>query len=121
MNNMQAGGGMPNVEQMQQQQQQQAEMESQRESILDQILEPDAKARIARMMIVKKEKARAIQDQLIKAATTGQLKSKVTEAALIQMIESGGDEDGKMKKTVIQRRNYGMDSDDDDDNDDDLM
>ena len=44
---------------------------------LDQILEPDAKNRIARLALVKKEKARSIEDSLINAARNGKLKSKV--------------------------------------------
>ena len=79
--------------------------------------------------MVKKEKARLVEDSLIKAATTGQLKSKVTDAQLITMLEqmnpadtegTGGAGGGKKKAIIIQRRKYGMDDDDVDDNDDDL-
>ena len=115
---------MPNIEEMQAQQQAQQQMEEQRASILDQILEPAAKDRMNRLKLVKKDKARAVEDSLIKAATSGQLRSKVTEEALITMLDgvSGGDSEGGISKKAvsIQRRNYGMDSDDDD-NDDDLM
>ena len=52
-------------------------MEERRVMILDQILEPEAKQRLSRLSIVKKEKARAVEDSLIKAATSGQLKGKV--------------------------------------------
>ena len=119
-------GNAPNVEQMQAQAQAQAQMEEQRANILEQILEPAAKDRMNRLKLVKKEKARAVEDSLIKAATTGQLRSKVTEEALISMLDgvSGGVEgdSGANKKSIsIQRRNYGMDDDDDDDNDDDLI
>ena len=95
------GGGMPSAEDMQQRQEQvrirlfnsfnarcvttmptahsiqQAQMEEQRRSILDQILEPAAKDRLIRLSLVKKEKARFMEDHLIKAATSGQLRSKV--------------------------------------------
>ena len=122
-----AGGSVPNVEQMQAQAQAQAQMEEQRASILEQILEPAAKDRMNRLKLVKKDKARAVEDSLIKAATTGQLRSKVTEEALISMLDgvsSGGSggESGAPKKTIsIQRRKYGIDDDDEDDNDDDLI
>jgi programmed cell death protein 5 len=53
-------------------------MTEQRASILDQILEPAAKDRLQRLGLVKKEKARRIEDTLISAATSGQLKTRVS-------------------------------------------
>jgi DNA-binding TFAR19-related protein (PDSD5 family) len=103
---------------MQQRQAQQQQMEEQRNSILDQILDESAKDRLKRLNLVRKDKARAIEDSLIKAATTGQLRNKVTDDQLVKMLE--GTEEAGQKKVSMQRRNYGMDSDDDD-NDDDLM
>lgn len=44
----------------------------------DQILEPGAKDRISRLALVKKEKARSIEDSLINAARSGKLSGKVT-------------------------------------------
>jgi len=119
------GGKAPSVEEMQQAQAQKAEQEAQREAILDQVLEPAAHARIGRMKLVRPEKARAVEDSLIRAATTGQLKSKVSEEQLIAMLEQiggGGDdkESGTKKKGITIQRRKGFDEDDDDDNDDDL-
>mmetsp|Transcript_2716 Transcript_2716/g.3733 ORF Transcript_2716/g.3733 Transcript_2716/m.3733 type:complete len:120 (-) Transcript_2716:9-368(-) len=115
---------MPNFEEIQQQQQQQREYEERRTMILNQILDSGAQERLARLSLVKKEKARTIEDSLIKAATNGQLKGKVTEEQLIVMLEqisgpsenSEGAKAGK-KSIIIQRRKY--DGIDDDDNDDD--
>ena len=50
-------GGMSNVEEMQAQAEAKQQMEEQRSSILDQILEPNAKDRMNRLKLVKKEKA----------------------------------------------------------------
>jgi len=116
---MGADGGMPSVDQMQQQQAQQQQMEEMRASILDQVLEPAAKERMTRLNLVRKEKARQVEDHLIKLATSGQLRTKVGEKQLIDMLEGGAGEDTSAKKVIMQRRNYGMD--DDSDNDDDLM
>ena len=55
---------------------------------------------------------------LVQMATSGKLGGKVTEKALIQMLEGAGA--ASQTKVKIQRRNYGIDSDDDDDDDDDL-
>ncbi len=115
-------GGIPkSQEEMQQRQAQMAQIEEQRLSILDQILDNGAKDRLKRLNLVRQEKARAIEDSLIKAATSGQLRGKVTDDQLVKMLEgSEGAEGGAQKKVSIQRKNYGMDSDDDD-NDDDLL
>jgi len=119
------GGGMPDVAEMQAQQAKQAEREAQREMILDQIMDSAARDRIQRMKLVRAEKARSVEDSLIRAATTGQLRGKVTEEQLIAMLEQigggGGEEGGeggKKKGITIQRRKHF--DDDDDDNDDDL-
>jgi len=126
---MPAGMGMPSVEEMQMQQAQMAQMEEQRKAILDQILEPAAADRLRRLALVRKDTARAVEDSLIKAATSGKLAQMVSDAELIKMLDKlcgtgGGGEGegagGPKKKITIQRRKYGID-DDDDDNDDDLM
>eukprot|EP01035_Chromulina_nebulosa_P019636 gene19636-25547_t len=78
---------IPSVEQIQLQQQQAAEAEERRNLILDQILEPEAKDRLNRLSLVRKDKARAVGDSIISAATNGRLKGKVTEEQLIAMLE----------------------------------
>jgi programmed cell death protein 5 len=82
-------------------------------------------SRLSRLSLVKKDKARAVEDSLIAGATNGRLKSKVTEEQLIAMLEQisggAGEEEAanglKKKGVVIQRRRYGMEDDDDDDAD----
>ncbi len=140
--------GVPSVDEIQQKQAAAAAAEERRNMILDQILDGNAKQRLSRLALVKKEKARAVEDSLIRAATNGQLKeivsylwyslsslrcissrlllTQVTEEKLIAMLEQiscGGDDlggaGGKKKSVVVQRRKYGFDEDDDD-NDDDL-
>mmetsp|Transcript_10582 Transcript_10582/g.9520 ORF Transcript_10582/g.9520 Transcript_10582/m.9520 type:complete len:125 (+) Transcript_10582:72-446(+) len=119
---------IPSVEQIQLQQQQAAEAEERRNLILDQILEPQAKDRLNRLSLVRKDKARAVGDSIISAATNGRLKGKVTEEQLIAMLEQLSltkDSDttisGKSKGITIQRRKYGFDDDDDEDDDSDLL
>ncbi|GMH57329.1 hypothetical protein TrRE_jg1264 [Triparma retinervis] len=96
-----------------------AERNAQVQGILEQIMEASAYERLQRIKIVKKEKAAAIENQLVQMATSGKLPGKISETRLIQMLEGGGD--AQQTKVKIQRRNYGLDSDDSDDNDDDLM
>lgn len=115
---------MPSVDEMQMRQQKQAENEERRASILDQILEPAAKSRMSRLAMVKKDHARAVEDSLIGAATSGQLKSRVSEEQLIVMLEqiSGkGDAAGgtlQGRGVTIQRRKTGFEDDDDEDDSD---
>jgi DNA-binding TFAR19-related protein (PDSD5 family) len=54
--------------------------------ILDQILEPGAKDRIARLALVKKEKARNVEDSLINAARSGKLAGKVQPLQLLRYV-----------------------------------
>ena len=75
--------GIPSMEEVQQQQQAKAMYEEQKASILDQILEPAAKERISRLSIVNPDKATRIQDSLIQAATSGQLRNKVNNCVCI--------------------------------------
>ena len=96
-----------------------AERNAQIQGILEQIMEASAYERLQRIKIVKKEKAAAIENQLVQMATSGKLPGKISETRLIQMLEGG--QDAPQTKVKIQRRNYGLDSDDSDDNDDDLM
>ncbi|CAM9560928.1 unnamed protein product [Discosporangium mesarthrocarpum] len=113
------GSGSGNAEQAQRQAQQQEE-EERRRSILDQIMTPEARMRLNNIAMVKAEKARGVEDMLIKAATSGQLGAKVTEDQLIQMLEQVSSRTEKKTRVTIQRREY-FHEDDSDDNDDDLM
>ena len=122
---MDPSGQMPSVEEMQMRQKQQAENEERRASILDQILEPAAKNRMSRLAMVKKEHARAVEDSLINAATSGQLKSRVSEEQLIVMLEqisgkadTAGGSTQPGRGITIQRRKTGFEDDDDDDDSD---
>ena len=54
------------------------ENEERRKMIIDQILESGAKERLVRLSLVKPEKCQAVEDSLIRAATSGQLKGKVS-------------------------------------------
>jgi DNA-binding TFAR19-related protein (PDSD5 family) len=78
LSGMDMSEGMPSMEQMQQQQQAKAQYEEQKANILDQILEPGTKDRIQRLSIVNPDMATRIQDSLIQAATSGQLRNKVS-------------------------------------------
>jgi len=120
LNSLGPGGVPQSQEEMQQRQAQMAEQEEQRTHILGQIMDSAAQDRMKRLNLTRKDKARQIEDSLIKAATSGQLRGKITDEQLVQMLDGAAESD-KGQKVSMQRRNYGLDSDDSDDNDDDLM
>ncbi|EKD15666.1 hypothetical protein MBM_06294 [Drepanopeziza brunnea f. sp. 'multigermtubi' MB_m1] len=85
-----------------------------RASILQQILEPEAADRLGRIRLVKESRARDVEDRLIMLARSGQLRSKVTETQLRELLEAVA-EKGKEEKIVVSRRKGGWDDEDDDD------
>ena len=116
-----AMGSGNEMEQMAAMQQQKQAMEEQRLSILDQILTDESKSRLTRMRLVKEEKARQIEDYIIKAAQSGQLRNKVTEEELVALINQADAAAAKKKVVTTNRKKYSGLDDDSDDNDDDLM
>ena len=93
-------------------------MEEQRRVMLDQIMTTEARERLANIALVKKDKARTLEDMLISAAQQGKLGGKVTKDQFVQMLEGVSDQMEKKTKVVMRRRK-GFDESDDD-NDDDL-
>mmetsp|Transcript_27446 Transcript_27446/g.27669 ORF Transcript_27446/g.27669 Transcript_27446/m.27669 type:complete len:112 (-) Transcript_27446:139-474(-) len=107
---------IPSPEEMQAKRQQELEMEERKRVILDQVLDPGARARLTRLGLTRAEKCKSIEEKLVMLATSGQLKAQITEAQLISMLEGEGKQ--TTSKIVIKRRDYGMDDDDDDDDND---
>ncbi|KAL8798430.1 MAG: hypothetical protein Q9182_006673 [Xanthomendoza sp. 2 TL-2023] len=105
--------------QLQQQQQGGPDGASQEEaSILSQILQPEAADRLGRIRIVKESRATEVENRLIMLARSGQLRAKVTEEQLKELLgavaetsERDGSTGGKI---VVSRRKGGWDDDDDD-------
>ncbi|CAI7563987.1 unnamed protein product [Penicillium palitans] len=106
-------GGQDGGEQAQQRRQAEAE---QRASILQQILDPDAADRLGRIRLVKESRATDIENRLIMLAQSGQLRSKVTETQLKELLGAVAENQRKEEeehKIVISRRKGGWDDDDD--------
>ncbi|KAK6952401.1 hypothetical protein Daesc_006937 [Daldinia eschscholtzii] len=107
-----AGGSGPSQgNQAEQQRQQEAEA---RQSILNQILHPEAADRLGRIRLVKEERATDVENRLIMLARTGQLRQKVTEAQLKELLNAVADNKEEEKIVVNRRKNW-------DDEDDDLL
>jgi programmed cell death protein 5 len=99
------------------QEEQKRAMESERRSaILNQILEPEAVDRLNRIRLVKESRAADIESRLIMLAQTGQLRQKVTEEQLKDLLNAISENQRKAEeesKIVISRRKGGWDDDDD--------
>jgi len=91
---------------------QKAETEA-RTSILSQILEPEAADRLGRIRLVKESRARDVEDRLITLARSGQLRAKVTEEQLKELLGAVA-ETKEQEKIVVTRRKGNWDDDDDD-------
>ncbi|KAJ5639725.1 DNA-binding protein [Penicillium longicatenatum] len=113
---LQQGGprGGPSQDGGQDEQRKQAESER-RASILSQILEPAAADRLGRIRLVKESRANDIETRLIMLAQTGQLRQKVSEDQLKELLNAIAENQRKEEehKVVFTRRKGGWDDDDD--------
>uniref|UniRef100_A0A8C0JEH5 Programmed cell death protein 5 n=1 Tax=Chelonoidis abingdonii TaxID=106734 RepID=A0A8C0JEH5_CHEAB len=85
-----------------------------RNSILAQVLDQAARARLSNLALVKPEKAKAVENYLIQMARFGQLGGKVSEQGLIEILEKVSQQTEK-KTTVKFNRRKVLDSDEEDD------
>ncbi|KAJ3221324.1 hypothetical protein HK099_003584 [Clydaea vesicula] len=100
-------------QQSQEQKQQQLEaQEEQRKNLLYQILTSDARERLSRISMVKPEKGRQVEQLLITLAQRGQLREKVDEKALIELLSQVKD-NSKATSIKFNRRKSASDDDDD--------
>ncbi|KOS21901.1 Uncharacterized protein ESCO_001632 [Escovopsis weberi] len=102
-------GGSPGASSEQSQQQDEA-----RQKILMQILHPEAADRLARIRLVKEQRAATIENRLIALAQSGQLRAKVTEDQLKELLAAVADKEDREKEKIVVSRRKGWDDDDDD-------
>ncbi|PBP15947.1 hypothetical protein BUE80_DR013315 [Diplocarpon rosae] len=105
-----AGGSSSGGGSQEQKQQQESEA---RASILQQILEPEAADRLGRIRLVKESRAQDVENRLIMLARSGQLRSKVTETQLKELLNAVA-ETKEEEKIVVSRRKGGWEDEDDD-------
>ncbi|XP_010004521.1 PREDICTED: programmed cell death protein 5 [Chaetura pelagica] len=85
-----------------------------RNTILAQVLDQAARARLSNLALVKPDKAKAVENYLIQMARFGQLPGKVSEQGLIEILEKVSQQTEK-KTTVKFNRRKVLDSDEEDD------
>ncbi|TFL07790.1 PDCD5-related protein, partial [Pterulicium gracile] len=93
-----------------------AREEQMRLDVMATVLDAAARERLSRISMVSSERAQQIEGILMRMAQSGQLKGRVTEAQLIDLLEqmenAGGQKAAKKSNIVYSRR---RDFDDDDD------
>ncbi|KAL4707729.1 hypothetical protein ACJJTC_014910 [Scirpophaga incertulas] len=90
-------------------------MEDARHSILAQALSQDARARLNTIKLGRPDKGIMVENMICKMAQNGQLRERLSEAELIQLIESLNQQLPKSSSTVkFDRRRAALDSDDED-------
>jgi len=67
---------------------------------------------VSRIALVKPDKARGVEDVLLRAAQTGGISEKVSEERLISLLEQINTQTTKQTKVTIQRRRSVLDDDD---------
>jgi DNA-binding TFAR19-related protein (PDSD5 family) len=91
--------------------QRQQQQDDARQHVLQQILHPEAADRLGRIRLVKEERAADIENRLITLAQSGQLRQKVTEAQLKELLNAMS-ESKEEEKIVVNRRKAWDDDDD---------
>jgi programmed cell death protein 5 len=106
------GGGGQGGEGSEQDSRKQQEAD-QRSSILSQILLPEAADRLGRIRLVKESHATDIENRLIMLARTGQLRQKVTEEQLKEILGAVAEQNEKEEQKIVVNRRGGSWDDDD--------
>ncbi|XP_028232419.1 DNA-binding protein DDB_G0278111-like isoform X2 [Glycine soja] len=79
-------GNQQNSEQEKAQDDAKREAEERRQMMLSQILSAEARERLARIALVKPEKARGVEDFILRAAQMGQITEKIGEVLVVPFI-----------------------------------
>ncbi|ALC43934.1 PDCD-5 [Drosophila busckii] len=110
------GGGGMSAEKQEQQQEQMRAQEEMKHSILSQVLDQQARARLNTLKVSKPEKAQMFENMVIRMAQMGQVRGKLDDAQFVSIMESVNAQMPQAKSTVkYDRRRAAIDSDDDED------
>ncbi|MED6192870.1 hypothetical protein PIB30_013965 [Stylosanthes scabra] len=95
------GENQQNSEQQKAQEDAKREAEERRQMMLSQILSAEARERLARIALVKPEKARGVEDVILRAAQMGQIAEKVSEERLITLLEQINNQTTRQTKVTV--------------------
>ncbi|KAL1513229.1 hypothetical protein ABEB36_002665 [Hypothenemus hampei] len=109
----QTSGGDSQAQQAQQEKIKQQQEEA-KNSILSQVLDQDARARLNTLLLGKPEKGQMVQAMILRMAQSGQIISRIGEKELINILESVNAQTQSKVSVKFDRRRAALDSDDDD-------
>ncbi|XP_058126678.1 programmed cell death protein 5 isoform X2 [Anopheles ziemanni] len=117
MQQMQASlNGGSNPEQQKKAQEQRQAQEDMKNSVLSQLLDQDARARLNTLKLSKPDKAQMVEGMIIRMAQMGQIGGKLDDANLVKLLESLNQQMPRSTSAVkFDRRRAALDSDEDDD------
>ncbi|XP_067930256.1 programmed cell death protein 5-like [Watersipora subatra] len=104
----QAGGEARNSQEEMQRQQ-----EEMKNSILSQVLNQEARARLNTIALTKPEKAQKVEYMIAQMARSGQIQEKLGEAQLKSLLEQISGQTQKTSSVKFDRRRAALDSDSD--------
>ncbi|KAJ3662372.1 hypothetical protein Zmor_006726 [Zophobas morio] len=110
----QYGGDSKNEDSQKLKEEQARAQEDAKNSILTQILDQSARARLNTLMLGKPEKGKLVENMLIRMAQTGQICTKIGETELINLLENVSAQTQKKSSVKFDRRRAALDSDDED-------
>ncbi|KAJ8919685.1 hypothetical protein NQ315_006213 [Exocentrus adspersus] len=88
--------------------------EDAKNSILSQILDQSARARLNTLMLGKPDKGRMVEAMLVRMAQTGQICTKIGEKDLIGLLENVSSQTKSQTSVKFDRRRAALDSDEED-------
>ncbi|KAG5871595.1 hypothetical protein JTB14_010720 [Gonioctena quinquepunctata] len=88
--------------------------EDAKNSILTQILDQSARARLNTLMLGKPEKGKMVENMLVRMAQTGQICTKIGEKELIGVLENVSSQTQSKTSVKFDRRRAALDSDEED-------
>ena len=97
--------------------------EDQRKQMLLAVLDNGARSRLSSVALVKPERARMIENQIIQMVRSGRVQGQLGEETIVGMLKqiSSAEEKKAAVKISFAHRRTGWSDDDSDDNDDDLL
>ncbi|CAH0546274.1 unnamed protein product [Brassicogethes aeneus] len=105
------GDGNQNAQE--QKEEQARAQEDAKNSILIQIMDQAARARLNTLMLTKPEKGKMVENMLVRMAQSGQICTKIGETELIGLLENVNSQLSQNKPSVkFDRRRAALDSDD---------
>jgi programmed cell death protein 5 len=91
-----------------------AQEEQMRRDLLATVLDTAARERLSRIALVSPDRSKQIQTILLRMAQSGQLKNRVTEEQLIDLLNQMEQAEGKttvQKSTIVYHRRKGLEDD----------